>query len=96
MKYAVLIVAGFVLAVAGFMVGRAHPVHPAHHYERLNEDGPLLLDTSTGRVCDPFRDAHNKAATVNAAIDKTAEPAVIAIKPDRVSFRDMIPACGSE
>ena len=34
--------------VAGFFLGRAFP---AHHYERFG-NGPFLLDTSTGTVCD--------------------------------------------
>ena len=37
-----------VALVIGFFLGRAFP---AHHYERFG-NGPFLLDTSTGTVCD--------------------------------------------
>ena len=37
--------------VIGFSLGRAVPTQQAHHFESYG--GHYLLDTSTGRVCDP-------------------------------------------
>jgi hypothetical protein len=36
---------------SGFLAGRAFP---AHHYQRFGET-QYLLDSSTGRVCDPLK-----------------------------------------
>jgi hypothetical protein len=69
MKNTLIVIAGLTLAVAGFMVGRAYPVHAVHHYARLF-DGPFLFDASTGKACNPLRDAQDKAWSTNAAMDK--------------------------
>jgi hypothetical protein len=35
----------------GILIGRAHPYH---HYERFGDTRYYLLDSSTGKVCNPF------------------------------------------
>jgi len=37
----------------GFAVGRMmRPAQIVHHYERFG-DSPMIIDTTTGKVCDP-------------------------------------------
>jgi hypothetical protein len=40
-----------VLFVAGLLIGREFPMH---HYERFGQS-PYLYDTSTGKICTPFK-----------------------------------------
>lgn len=46
---------GLLLFGGGFLIGRQFP---AHHYQRFGE-GPLLYDTSTGRICTIFKKTDN-------------------------------------
>jgi hypothetical protein len=67
-RYTLLVFGGLVLAVAGFMVGRAHPAHPAHHYQKWFSDGALVFDVSTGILCDPRGEAKGKACSRTLAV----------------------------
>jgi hypothetical protein len=51
----------------GLLVGRQYP---AHHYERFGASA-LLLDTSSGRVCDPFLKSQ---PSVKAADPQSSDP----------------------
>ncbi len=51
---------------SGILVGRQFP---AHHLERLG-DSRYLVEPSTGKVCDPFKDPNAPAKNPNApAVD---------------------------
>src|ERR1700691_3579661 len=64
----VLLVSGAVAIVfgSGCLVGRQFP---AHHFERMGESW-YVLDTTTGKVCSPFRDP-NADPFAKYAVDTT-------------------------
>jgi hypothetical protein len=56
---------------SGLLVGRQYP---AHHFEQYGNSS-YLLDTSTGKLCDPFSDNSDKRASWSVALaPETSKP----------------------
>jgi hypothetical protein len=98
-NYVLLSILGIALALGGFIAGRMYPVH---HYEQLGTSS-YLFDSSTGKVCAPFRDSEIAAKKANGADRWEAKAKELAAKGDvfdklaiEQTTADMVPACGSE
>ena len=64
---------------AGFFLGRAFP---PRHYDRYG-NGPLLVNSSTGKICNPFKSTQESARNAGAKSDAAffGQPQT-ATKPD--------------
>jgi hypothetical protein len=62
----VLLVSGAVVIGfgSGLLVGRQYP---AHHFERMGESW-YVLDTTTGKVCSPFKDPRASTNLIDQAL----------------------------
>jgi len=94
-----LAIGGLVLALAGFAVGRAYPTHDYRPFST----GGYMYDGRTGKACNPFREAQDRANVANAldpndpwaAVDsQLSNPIDRALKTKTAA--DTTPACGSE
>jgi hypothetical protein len=93
-NYTLLALGGIVLALAGFLLGRAYP---AHDYHQIGTSS-YLYDTHTGKLCAPFRESELALA---AAKKSAAQPGSDMFDAVQASWdkqhqtaEGMIPACG--
>jgi len=56
MRLAIVLSTALALSGTGFWVGRHYPLH---HYQDRGHG--LLMDTATGKVCNPVKDANDRA-----------------------------------
>jgi hypothetical protein len=83
-----LAIAGFIIGLTGFAIGRAYP---SHNY-RPFASGAYVYDTHTGQACYPFRAAQDRANAANG-VDP---PNIIDRGLRNKTAAEMTPACGSE
>jgi hypothetical protein len=94
-NYSLLALGGIVLALAGFVFGRAYP---AHSYQQIGTSS-YLFDTHTGKLCAPFRASEEAAHAANFPPGNVWTEALAKAEkenPKDKASADMIPACGSE
>jgi hypothetical protein len=88
-----LVAVGIISLVSGFGCGvLAGRLFPVHHFERYGESR-YLVDSATGKVCDPMRDpkanALDEALTTPQANSKSDPFAAYVVQPVFTP-----PACG--
>jgi hypothetical protein len=93
----VFVIGGIVLALAGFVVGRAHP---AHNYQLIGTSS-YLYDTHTGKLCAPFRDSELAELAAAKGTAQLGSPLADAVQEswDKLHPKtalELIPSCGSE
>jgi hypothetical protein len=79
---------------AGFLVGRKFP---GRHYDKYGS-GPLLVNSSTGKICNPLKSAQEAARNAGAKSDAAFFGQQPAPKPDAELIDPItyVPSCGEE
>jgi len=72
---------------SGFLIGHQHP---AHSFQRFGESH-FVLDTTSGLVCDPFKDP--KGNPIDQALESANQPPTPNIF-DKPAQSNYPPSCG--